>query len=211
MNTVPFVVALTGGIASGKSFVSRCFADLGVNVVDADVVARELVQPGTPALSQIIAEFGPNLLTADGALNRALMRERIFHSARDRRRLEAILHPLVRLEIRLRVANPAQSYALAVVPLLVESGAYDWVDRVLVVDTPRATQRARLIERDRIAPDLADSILDAQASREQRLALANDVLSNDAGFDPLRAQVTLLHDRYLVLSRLHPESGLDVG
>ncbi|MEO7433206.1 MAG: dephospho-CoA kinase [Dokdonella sp.] len=200
MNKVPFVVALTGGIASGKSVVSAYFADLGATVVDADIVARELVQPGGGALAQIIAEFGRDVLTSDGALDRGRMRERIFKSASDRRRLEAILHPAVRAEIRRRVMMPVQLYALTVIPLLVESAAYEWVDRVLVVDTTRATQRARLLTRERITPVLADSMLDAQASREQRLAIADDVLSNDGTVDELRAKVLILHRRYIRLA-----------
>jgi dephospho-CoA kinase len=196
-----FTVALTGGIASGKSAVADHLAALGAGMIDADIVSRELVAPGSAALAEIVDAFGTDVLAADGSLDRRAMRERVFADASSRRRLEAILHPRVRDVLRDRSAAVEAPYALLVIPLLVESGHYGWVDRVLVVDVPRELQRGRLVARDRITPELADAMLDAQASREQRLALANDVIANDGSLDELDAKVRALHERYVALAR----------
>ncbi len=200
-----FSVVLTGGIASGKSAVSARFAALGVPAIDADHVARELVEPGMPALEEIVAAFGADLLTADGALNRRALRALIFDDATARTRLNAILHPRIQSTLHARAqATPEGRYALLVVPLFAENrSTYAWVDRVLVIDVPRAMQRARLIARDDITPQLADAMLDAQATREQRLAMADDVIRNDGPLDQLDAPVAMLHARYLQLSRAH--------
>jgi dephospho-CoA kinase len=201
MNTPSrFTVALTGGIASGKSEVARRFAALGVGIVDADIVARELVQPGTPALEEIASTFGPQILDASGSLERAEMRALVFGDAEARRRLEAILHPRVRAEMRLRTDAAQGPYVMLVIPLLAETAGYDWVDRVLVVDLPRAQQLARAIARDGMAPSLAEAMIDAQATREQRLAIADDVIDNSGVPDALDAQVTALHHLYLDLA-----------
>ena len=196
----PFTVALTGGIASGKSEVARRFATLGASVIDADIVARELVQPGMPALNEIAAAFGPHMLDESGSLERAEMRALVFGDAEARRKLEAILHPRVRAEMLVRAAAAHGPYALLVVPLLVETAGYDWVDRVLVVDLPRDLQLARAIARDRMAPALAEAMIDAQVSPEQRLALADDVIDNSGAPEALDAQVMRLHGKYLELA-----------
>ena len=196
----PFTVALTGGIASGKSEAARRFAALGASVVDADVVARELVQPGMPALAEIAAAFGAQMLDANGSLERAEMRALVFGDAAARRRLEAILHPRVRAEMLVRTDAATGPYALLVVPLYVETGGYEWVDRVVVVDLPRELQLARAIARDRMAPSLAEAMIDAQASREQRLAAADDVIDNSGAPDALDAQVAALHGKYVELA-----------
>ncbi len=196
----PFTVALTGGIASGKSEVARHFAALGASVIDADVVARELVQPGMPALAEIASAFGPQMLDAQGSLERAEMRTLIFGDAAARRRLEAILHPRVRAEMLVRTDAATGPYALLVIPLLVETAGYDWVDRVAVVDLPREVQLARAIARDRMAPSLAEAMIDAQAEREQRLAAADDVIDNSGAPDALDAQIAALHEKYLDLA-----------
>jgi dephospho-CoA kinase len=193
----PYTVALTGGIASGKSEAARRFAALGATVVDADVVARELVQPGMPALGEIAAAFGPHMLDESGSLERTEMRTLIFGDVDARRRLEAILHPRVRAEMLLRTDAATGSYALLVVPLYVETGGYDWVDRVAVVDLPRELQLARAIARDRMVPSLAEAMIDAQVSREQRLAAADDVIDNSGTPDALDAQVAALHANYV--------------
>lgn len=203
MTRARFTVALTGGIASGKSAVSDRFAALGADVIDADLVSRELVAPGGAALAEIVAAFGEGVLTADGALDRRAMRERVFADDAHRRRLEAILHPRVRDILRERAHARSDGYAMLVIPLLVESGHYGWVDRVLVVDVTRDVQRARLVARDGITPELADAMLDAQASREQRLAIADDVIANDGTIADLDARVLPLHQRYLALAS-HP-------
>ena len=196
-----FTVALTGGIASGKSAATDRFAALGVDVIDADLVSRELVSPGGAALEEIVAAFGKEVLAADGALDRRAMRERVFADDGARRRLETILHPRVRDILRERSQAGSGTYAMLAIPLLVESGHYGWVDRVLVIDVPREVQRARLLARDGITPELADAMLDAQASREQRLAIADDVIANDGTLADLDDRVRQLHERYLALAQ----------
>ncbi|MEO5558544.1 MAG: dephospho-CoA kinase [Dokdonella sp.] len=196
-----FTVALTGGIASGKSAVAERFAALGASVIDADIVARELVAPGSPALAEIVAIFGAAALDASGNLDRRAMRARVFADSHARAQLDAILHPRVRRQLRERSITVTGPYALLAIPLLVESGHYDWVDRVLVVDVPRQLQRARLLTRDGVTAQLADAMLDAQATREQRLARADDVITNTGSFDELDVRVCALHERYLVLAR----------
>jgi dephospho-CoA kinase len=196
-----FTVALTGGIASGKSAVSDRLGALGADVIDADLVSRELVAPGGVALGEIVAAFGKDVLGPDGTLDRRALRERVFADDALRRQLESILHPRVRDILRERAGTGSGAYALLVIPLLVESGHYGWVDRVLVVDVPREMQRARLVARDGITPELADAMLDAQASREQRLAIADDVVVNDATLADLDARVQGHHARYLALAQ----------
>jgi dephospho-CoA kinase len=196
-----FSVALTGGVASGKSAAARSFAALGAHVLDADVVARELVEPGGAALRAITAEFGAAVLDDAGSLDRGAMRARVFGDADARARLEAILHPRIRAVLRERSSAIRDGYCLLVIPLLVESGAYDWVDRVLVVDVPREVQLARLIERDGIPMHRAESMLAAQASREARLAIADDIIDNSGPPASLEAQVASLHARYQDLAR----------
>jgi dephospho-CoA kinase len=196
----PFVVALTGGIASGKSAVAERFAALGASVIDADMIARELVAPGSPALAEIVEMFGATALDATGNLDRRAMRARVFADSHARAQLDAVLHPRVRRELRERSSMVAGPYALLVIPLLLESGHYDWVDRVLVVDVPRELQRTRLLARDGITAQLADAMLDAQATREQRLARADDVVTNTGSFEELDARVVGLHERYVMLA-----------
>lgn len=200
-----FTVALTGGIASGKSAVADRFAALGIDLIDADIVARELVEPGQPALAELAATFGPGILTPDGRLDRRGMRERVFADAGARRQLEDILHPRIREELRQRAGRVERAYGMLVVPLLVESGPhYSWADRVLVVDVPRAVQAARLTARDGIDAALAESMLDAQASREQRLAIADDVIDNSGSLAELDDAVAALHARYVALALPNP-------
>lgn len=197
----PFTVALTGGIASGKSEVERRFAARGATVFDADLVARELVQPGSPALEAIADAFGPGVLDDAGGLDRLAMRNRVFTDPDARARLESILHPRIREILRERSAALDEGYALLVIPLLVESGGYDWVDRILVVDVPPDVQLARLVARDGITGELARSMLAAQASREARLAIADDRIDNSGPPGALDAQVAHLHARYEALAR----------
>lgn len=195
-----FTVALTGGIASGKSEVERRFAARGVEIIDADLVAREVIAIGTPALQEIVAAFGSRAIGADGALDRRAMRERVFGDADARKRLEKIIHPLVRQTLQERATAVCSAYGMLVIPLFVESGEYHWVDRVLVVDVPRSVQLERLLERDGITPELAESMLDAQATREQRLAIADDVIDNSAELASLDDKVENLHQSYLSLA-----------
>jgi dephospho-CoA kinase len=197
----PYTVALTGGVAAGKSTVARRFAALGVPVVDADAAARAVVQPGQPALAEIAAMFGSESIAADGGLDRAWMRQRVFADVGQRRRLEAIVHPRVRAWIEDRLDAVRAPYALLDIPLLAETWpAYAWVDRVLLVDAPPALRRARLMQRDRIDATDAQRLLDAQATDATRRQRADDVLDNSGGEQALEAAVAALHAHYRLLS-----------
>lgn len=195
-----FTVALTGGIASGKSTVERLFAARGIETIDADRIAREVVDVGTSGLAAIVAAFGTSVLDASGRLERKAMRERVFADPAARSQLEAIIHPRVREGLRERAQAARSPYAMLVIPLFVESGDYAWVDRVLVVDVPRAVQVERLLQRDGVTDELAEAMLNAQASREQRLAAADDVIDNSAPPEALDAKVEALHQGYLALA-----------
>lgn len=196
-----YVVALTGGVAAGKSAVARRFEAVGIHVHDADVAAREVVAPREPALAEIEFVFGAGVLQADGSLDRRAMRERVFADPGARRKLEAIIHPRVRAWLRRRVGMDRGPYCMLAIPLLVENRAeYEWVDRVLVVDAPEALQIERLMRRDGVTRDAAQRVLDAQSTRAQRLAIADDVIVNDGEESALDAQVAALHARYLELA-----------
>ncbi|WP_319782398.1 dephospho-CoA kinase [Oceanisphaera sp. IT1-181] len=196
-----YTVGVTGGIGSGKSTVADLFAELGIVVVDADVIAREVVAPGEPVLDAIGAYFGPEVIAADGSLNRALMRERIFENAAYRHWLEALLHPLIRERMITECQNARSAYCLLVVPLLVENKLTDLCQRVLVVDVAESTQIARTTQRDNIAAAQVEAMMATQASREQRLNAADDVLdNNDSDLTQIKAAVLQLHQQYLALS-----------
>lgn len=198
-----YVIGLTGGIASGKSALERCFAQRGIAIADADLIAREVVEPGQAALAEVAAHFGPAILQADGRLDRAALRARIFADAAERSALEGILHPRIRQRMRQICEAATSPYAIATIPLLTEGGgrtAYPWLDRILVVDVPRAVQKARLMQRDGSSDALADSMIDAQASRELRLALADDIVINDGQLAHLDAAVAELDARYRLLA-----------
>ena len=196
----PFRVALTGGIASGKSTVADLFAALGVPVIDTDVIAREVVEPGRPAYAQVAEAFGPQVLDADGRLDRKRMRERIFADPDARRRLEAILHPAIRAEMERQSKAAVGPYQVLVIPLLAEGGRRDHVDRVLLVDVPEELQIQRVMWRDGVSHEQALASLNAQATRAQRLAMADDVLRNTGRVDDLREQVAKLHQQFLGLA-----------
>ncbi len=198
------VVGLTGGIGSGKTAVSDRFAHYGVPVIDTDLIARKLVEPGQPALAEIAAEFGPECLDNEGRLNRAHLRQRVFADEASRRRLEAILHPRIHVVARERIAALTTPYCLLVIPLLAETGMTDLVDRVLVVDVSEAEQIRRVMARDRIDETQAQRILVAQASRSQRLALADEVVENSGDFASLEQQIADLHQHYLQIVADHP-------
>lgn len=197
------VVGLTGGIGSGKTTVAERFAARGVPVVDADAIARELVAPGTPALAVITERFGTVMLDREGRLDRRRLREQVFADPARRRQLEAILHPRIRAEIRQRLAAlPASTpYTVVVIPLLVESGWRDLVDRVLVVDVPRAQQIERTCRRDGATTAQVEAILAAQATREERLAAADDVVYNEGEPTDLDHQIDALDAQYPELAR----------
>lgn len=194
-----FAVGLTGGIASGKSTVEAAFVALGIEVIDADQVARDLVAPGEPALAEIVRHFGREVLDEHGWLDRPALRQRVFANVRERQALEAILHPRIRTEIQQRCMAAASDYVIASIPLLTEGGgrkAYPWLTRILVVDVTRQTQLQRLISRDGIDRSLANRMIDAQTSREQRLAIADDVLRNEASMAELQQHVAGLDGLY---------------
>jgi dephospho-CoA kinase len=194
------VVGLTGGIASGKSTVAERFAARGVAVIDTDVIAREVVEPGAPGLQRVVEAFGAEVLDADGRLARAKLAARVFRDAAARERLESILHPLIRAESERRIAQAPGPYCVLVVPLLVETGYTGLVDRVLVVDLPEAVQIERLQARDERPREEIEGILRAQASREERLAAADDVIRNDADLAALEHAIEALHRKYLRLA-----------
>ncbi|MBW8329904.1 MAG: dephospho-CoA kinase [Thiobacillus sp.] len=196
-----FAVGLTGGIGSGKSTVAELFAALGVPVIDTDAIAHQLTVPSGTALAAIHAQFGDVVMQADGTLDRAALRRRIFSDKTARRQLEAILHPRIRQEVEQTLAALAAPYALIVIPLLVETGGYrEMLNRVLVVDCPEDVQIARVMARSGFTHDEVKAILAAQAGRAERLAAADDVIVNMAAPEALRSQVATLHRRYLAFS-----------
>ncbi len=195
------VVGLTGGIASGKSTAAAFFRARGVPVIDADQVARDVVAPGTPGLAAVAAAFGPGVLQADGTLDRKRLRELVFADPTQRRRLEAILHPLIRDEIRARLAKASGPYCILDVPLLIESPALRALaQRVLVIDVPVELQVARLMQRDGMTAAQCEAMLAAQASRERRLEGADDVVDNAGDLTALQRQLESMHARYLELA-----------
>lgn len=190
-------IGLTGGIASGKTTVADMFAELGVPVIDTDLIAREVVRPGTPALAEIRDEFGTAVIADDGGLDRAAMRRIVFSDDARRRRLEAIVHPRIRDATALASERAQGPYQLIVVPLLVESPLRHAMDRILAIDCDEDTQVERLRARDGESEAAARKILAAQASRAERLAIADDVILNEGDLDSTRRQVEDLHRRYL--------------
>ena len=199
-NTVPFRVGLTGGIASGKSLIADFFAELGVPVIDTDIIARELVEPGKPALDAIRDAFGDEIINSDGGLDRATLRKIVFADDGARLRLEAILHPLIRQETACQSASAGGDYQIIVVPLLAESPMRNEMDRILVVDVPKQLQLERLLARDSGSKAQAERMIASQASRAERLEIADDIISNDGSVDHARQQVAELHRRYSRLS-----------
>jgi dephospho-CoA kinase len=194
------VIALTGGIAAGKSAVTRRFEALGVPVHDADLAARAVVEPGTSGLAAIVEAFGEEVLDAQGWLDRHAMRQRVFADPAARKTLEAVIHPRVRAWLRERAATDTAPYCVLAIPLLAENIAhYRWVDRVLLVDAPESTRLNRLMARDGIDEALARRMLAQQATSAQRLTLADDIIDNSGDEAGLDEAVARLHQRYLAL------------
>ena len=194
------IVAVTGGVASGKSEATREFERLGIMVADADVASRAVVEPGQPALDAVVARFGGDVLGPDGRLDRAAMRQRVFNDPGARAALEGLLHPPIRAWLQAACHAAPGPYAVVAIPLLAEGGgraAYPWLGRILVVDVPEAVQLARLQARDGVDATLAARMVAAQATRAQRLAMADDVVVNDGTLAELQAAVRRLHARYL--------------
>lgn len=200
----PWILGLTGGIGSGKSAVAQRFIDLGVHLVDADHAARWVVEPGRPALTKIAEHFGEQVLQADGTLNRATLRQLIFQDEQQRRWLESLLHPLIGEEIASYLAKAQSPYAILVSPLLIESGQHRMTQRVLVVDTPEQLQLQRTMSRDQSSEEQVRAIIQAQASREERLRHADDILNNDRDLAWLNSEVERLHHFYLTLRGSQP-------
>ncbi len=199
-----YCIGLTGGIASGKTTVASAFESLGIVVADADIAAREAVAVGSEGLAGIVAAFGTDVLDADGALDRAAMRKRVFGDDSARKRLEAIIHPRVRETLARQCTQASSPYAIAAIPLLTEVGAraaYPWLQRILVVDVPVDVQRERLMRRDGIDAALVDRMIAAQATREQRLAIADDILVNTGSLEDLQQHVAALDTRYRTLAK----------
>ncbi len=196
-----FVVGLTGGIGSGKTAVSDRLQALGIDVVDADVVARQVVEPHSSALEQIRDHFGENILGADGLLDRALLRKIIFANPVEKAWLENLLHPLIAAELSRQLKNARSPYALLVSPLLIESGQAGLCDRILVVDVPESSQIDRTTVRDNNSSEQVKRIMASQLSRKQRLDSATDVIDNSGSLQQLDEAVTALHGKFLTLAK----------
>ncbi|WP_304162155.1 dephospho-CoA kinase [Lonsdalea britannica] len=195
-----YIVALTGGIGSGKSTVAEGFAQQGITIIDADIIARQIVEPGTAALSAIAKRFGPEILNADGTLNRSALRTKIFSSEREKEWLNQLLHPLIHAETRRQLLAAPGPYVMWVIPLLIENSLQSQAQRVLVVDVTPEIQLQRTLARDGVSLEQAEKILSAQASREQRLAYADDIIDNSLSQSKLAPQIAMLHQRYLELA-----------
>lgn len=193
-------IGLTGGIGSGKSTVSKMFQKFGAEIIDADEISRILVSKGSPLLEKILDHFGPDVADASGGLDRQILRDRIFHDPGAKAWLEALMHPAIREEIQRRITESDAAYVVVVVPLLVESGSYEFLDRVIVVDAPEAAQIARIQQRDGSSPELIEKMLAAQSTRQERLDKADDVIDNSGSLDSLESQVRKLHEHYQQLA-----------
>lgn len=193
-------IGLSGGIASGKSAASDCFASRGIPIIDADIVAREVVTSGAPALREIELTFGAEVIDAGGGLDRTLMRSLIFTDPEKRRQLEAILHPRIKEAMLSRLARVNAPYCILAIPLLIEAEQQYLVDRILIIDAPRNLQLERLMQRDHITRDAAEAILAAQLDRQTRLKFADDLIVNDGSQADLDAAIEKLHLKYLALS-----------
>lgn len=196
-----FIAGLTGGIGSGKTAASDHFASLGIDVIDADVVAREVVQPGSTALQSIADYFGAEYIDDDGSLNRALLRRRIFSHKEDKDWLESLLHPLIATSIRRQLEDASSAYAILVSPLLLETEQHKLCNRILLIDSPEALQISRTMSRDNNPREQVESIIANQASRSTRQKQADDIISNDGTLKELFEKVELIHQSYMELSQ----------
>ncbi|MBW2940198.1 dephospho-CoA kinase [Zhongshania aquimaris] len=194
------IVGLTGGIGSGKTAVSDRFAKLGIGIVDADVIAREVVEPGTEALAKIASHFGNDLIQEDGQLNRAALRQTIFADANAKTWLESLLHPLIADETLKQLDGIQSTYGIYVSPLLVESNQQSFCQRLVVVDVPESVQLTRTMTRDSNEQEQVERIIASQATRDERLSAATDVIDNTSGFTDLDRQITRLHQQFLELA-----------
>jgi len=198
-----FKVALTGGIAAGKTAVSDYFQTLGVPVIDTDIISRQIVEPGQSAFKAIVEQFGSELLSQDSRLNRKALREIVFNQPEKRRQLENITHPAIHQAVMIQLKSLQANYVILVIPLLVESGNKYQQDRVLLVDIPESLQIQRVMQRDQISEQQAKQILQAQSTRQQRLDIADDVIVNSGDISNLQQQIAELHRKYLALAAAH--------
>ena len=196
-----FIIGLTGGIGSGKSTVSRLFEARGVQVIDADLVARQVVEPGQAALDQIRQRFGPQVISTSGELDRQRLRQIVFADEEKRAELEALLHPIILSEMLRQGRQARSAYVIFAIPLLLETGQQEHVDRILVIDADEQTRRQRVRLRDNLSDAEIDAIMQAQWPRDERLAAADDIITNNGTTDSLNDQVEALHRRYLALAR----------
>lgn len=192
-----YIVALSGGIASGKSTIAHLFAQLGVPIIDADIIARQVVEVGTPALEQITKHFSQEILLENGELDRSQLREIIFNNDHERLWLNNLLHPIIAQETQKQFAQQTAPYVIWVVPLLIENNLHQLADRVLMIDIPEALQLERLINRDRISESLAKRMIASQVSLTDRLSFTDDIIVNDGDLASLIIQVDNLHKQYL--------------
>jgi dephospho-CoA kinase len=198
---MPLIIGLTGGIGSGKSEASKRFAERGALVVDADIVAREVVEPGKPALMQIAGHFGTDIFDATGSLQRGKLREIIFSNPTEKQWLESLLHPFINAEIRRQLAGTTSPYSILASPLLLETRQFELVDRILVIDASEQQQLERASNRDKNNEDQIKAIMQTQLSRQERCARATDIIQNHGSIDELDVQVEKLHQLYLELAQ----------
>ena len=193
-------IGLSGGIASGKTIVSDEFSSLGADIIDTDIIARELIFPGSETLNKIVSVFGENVLQDDGNLNRKLMRQIIFSEKDKKITLEKIMHPKIQNEVKLKIQSASGQYQIIVVPLLLQSPILDFVDRVLIIDCNEKIQINRLMNRDNISEELAKKMIENQSKREERLAIADDVILNEGHLEEIKLEVKKLNDFYIKIS-----------
>jgi dephospho-CoA kinase len=199
-------IGLTGGIGSGKTTVAHFFADLGVDIIDTDLIARAVVEPGTTAFKKIAEHFGVDILNADQTLNRKMLAKKIFNNSAEKYWLEQLLHPLIRSEVTAAKTDVNSQYCIVVIPLLVETLPNPDIDRILVVDSPKPLQFSRTQTRDQLSESEISAIIAFQATAEERLAAADDIIINDGSLEKLRTAVTELHKKYLRMSAQKNES-----
>ena len=193
-------IGLSGGIASGKTIVSDEFSSLGADIIDTDIIAKELIFPGSETLNEIVSVFGENVLQDDGNLNRKLMRQIIFSEKDKKITLEKIMHPKIQNEVKLKIQSASGQYQIIVVPLLLQSPILDFVDRVLIIDCNEKIQINRLMNRDNISEELAKKMIENQSKREERLAIADDVILNEGRIEEIKHEVKKLNDFYIKIS-----------
>lgn len=199
-------IGLTGGIASGKSTASQLFSELGITIIDADIIARALVQPGQACYNKIIDVFGNHILSSNGTLNRKQLRQIIFSSPSAKQQLEQILHPPIRQQLVAQSEQCSSPYCILSVPLLIEANMQDIVDRILLIDIEPSLQLERLRQRDKLTVADSQAIIDSQCDRTQRVALSDDIISNNNAIDSLQQSVNKLHQKYLILAQLSANS-----